>query len=385
MLKKIAVFFILQLWFVCSAIGADRQQILIGHSSAFTGSASDLGTEMRAGLKASFAQINDAGGINGRMIRLISLDDGYEPDRAVQNSKILIEEDQVFALVGQVGTPTAKAAVPYVTERGVPFFAPFTGAEFLRSPFNRYVINMRASYSQEMEKLVSYLVDQKGLERIACFYQNDSYGYDGLKGLRKALAKRGMKLAAYASYERNTVAVMGAVRDIHDEEPDAVIMVGAYAACAEFVKLSKTKLNSDLVFASISFVGTESLREALGKYGEGVIVSQVVPNPHRSDLSLVSNYKDAMELYQHDVAVSFTSFEGYIVGRLFGEIASNVKNPMTRESFIKALESREVFEIGGLMFVYSKTDHQGLDDVFLSWIYPEIREIDDASVSGDSQ
>lgn len=383
MFKKVAFLIFLQL-FLYSNLAVAGQQLLIGHSSAFTGSASDLGTEMRAGLKASFAQINDAGGINGRMIRLISLDDGYEPDRAVQNSKILIEEDQVFALVGQVGTPTAKAAVPYVTERGVPFFAPFTGAEFLRSPFNRYVINMRASYAQEMEKLVAYLVDQKGLTRIACFYQNDSYGYDGLKGLRKALAKRNMSLAVYASYERNTVAVMGAVRDIHDKEPEAVIMVGAYAACAEFVKLSKTKLDSDLVFASISFVGTESLREALGKYGEGVIVSQVVPNPHRSNLPLVTDYKAAMKLYQHDVAVSFTSFEGYIVGRLFGEIASTVKNPITREAFIKAIENKKIFTIGGLRFVYSHTDHQGLDDVFLSWIYPEIREIDEIDGEGDS-
>ena len=374
MLRIIAVFLMLLVW--VNNVSSAPQQILLGHSSAFSGTASDLGTEMRAGLKAAFAQINDNGGINGRMVRLISLDDGYEPDKAVHNSKVLIEEKQVFALVGQVGTPTAKAALPYVIGKKVPFFAPFTGAEFLRSPFSKYVINVRASYFQEMEKLVNYLVDKKGLKRIACFYQNDSYGYDGLKGLRRALEKRGMELVSSASYERNTVAVMGAARDIHNVQPEAVIMVGAYAACAEFVKLSKIKLDSQVVFASVSFVGTESLREALGKYGEGVIVSQVLPNPHRSTLPLVAEYKEAMELYQHDVKVSFTSFEGFVAGRLFGEIARNVRGPMTREAFIKTLEEKRRFNLGGLSFDYSKDDHQGLDDVFLSWIYPEIKCID---------
>ncbi len=367
--------------FVLTVVGAcyamPPQPLLLGHSGAFTGSASDLGIEMRAGLKAAFSRINDSGGVHGRMIRLICLDDGYEPDRALQNSKMLIEENQVFALVGQVGTPTAKAALPYVVGQKVPFFAPFTGAEFLRTPFSRYVINVRPSYFQEMEKLVNYLVNRKGLKRIACFYQNDSYGYDGLKGLRRALAARGMNLVSYASYERNTVAVMGAVRDIYKASPDAVIMVGAYAACAEFIKLSKTKLKTDVTFASISFVGTESLREALGKYGEGVIVSQVVPNPHRSILPLVTEYKEAMELYQHDVPVSFTSFEGYVAGRLFGEIARKIKEPMTRENFIRKIEEQKTFSLGGLSFDYSPKDHQGLDRVFLGWIYPDIVCMDD--------
>ena len=170
--------------------------IVLGQSCALSGPAQNLGLEMRAGLLAAFSAINDAGGIHGREIILLSRDDGYEPDEAVRNTKALIYDDQVFALVGAVGTPTAKAVAPIVSEEKIPFFGPFTGAEFLRTPFNKYVINVRASYFQEMEKLASYLVDEKKLRRIACFYQNDSYGFAGLRGIEIALAKRGMTLVA---------------------------------------------------------------------------------------------------------------------------------------------------------------------------------------------
>lgn len=363
--------------FFC-AIGmlhAEDGRILVGQSSAFSGGAGDIGNEMRAGLQAAFAEINDSGGVRGRSIQLISRDDGYEPDRAVQNSNALVEDNQVFALIGQVGTPTAKAVLPLVDKREVPFFAPLTGAEFLRTPFNKNVINVRASYSQEMEKLVAYLVDYKKLSQISCFYQNDSYGYDGLRGLEDVLAKRGMVLVSSASYERNTVAVMGAVRTIHKDSPQAVVMVGAYAACAEFIKLSKTKKSSDVVFGSISFVGTESLKESLGKYGENVIVSQVVPNPHVEKLPIVRKYRESMARYQHDVAISFNSFEGYIAGRLFGKIAGSVPSALTRQSFIAAMEKVGRFDLGGVVLTFGAEDHQGLDDVFLSEIYPEIQEV----------
>ena len=360
---------------VAGVHGREASKILVGQSSAFSGSARDLGIEMRAGLQAAFAEVNDAGGVRGRAIKLLSKDDGYEPDRALQNSKVMVEEDQVFALIGQVGTPTAKAVLPLVAERGIPLFAPLTGAAVLRTPFNKNVINVRASYFQEMEQLIAYLVGYKKFSRIACFYQNDSYGFDGLKGLEKVLAKRGMSLLTSASYERNTVAVMGAVRTIQKERPQAVVMVGAYAACAEFIKLSKSKTDSDAVFASISFVGTESLKEALGKYGENVIISQVVPNPHSERLAVVQAYRKAMALYQHDVAISFNSFEGYIAGRLFAKIAESVPAALTRKSFVTAMETVGEFDLGGVVLRFGDGDHQGLDDVFLSEIYPEIQEI----------
>ncbi|MGW8192629.1 MAG: ABC transporter substrate-binding protein [Desulforhopalus sp.] len=353
--------------------------LVLGQSCALSGPSQNLGLEMRAGLLAAFSLINDSGGIRGREIILLSRDDGYEPDKAVRNTRALIYDDQVFALVGAVGTPTSQAVAPIVSEAKIPFFGPLTGAEFLRSPFNRYLINVRASYFQEMEKLASYLVDRKKIRRIACFYQNDSYGFAGLRGIEIALARRGMKLIGSGSYERNTVAVMGAMKDIYDEAPEAVVLVGAYSACAEFIKLSKNKISKNVIFCNISFVGTESLREALGGYGRDVIVSEVVPNPDNTDLALVREFRRAMRKYQHDAPISFISLEGFIVGTLFGKICMAVKGELTREKFISAMEDVGRFEMGGVVLQFGPRDHQGLDNIYLTQIYPTVTKLQDES------
>ncbi len=349
--------------------------IVLGQSCALSGPAQNLGLEMRAGLLAAFSSINDAGGVHGRELILLSRDDGYEPDEAVRNTKGLIYDDQVFALIGAVGTPTSKAVAPIVSEERVPFFGPFTGAEFLRTPFNKYVINVRASYFQEMEKLASYLIDQKKLHRIACFYQNDSYGFAGLRGIEIALSKRGMTLVAKGSYERNTVAVIGALRDIYQEKPEAVVLVGAYSACAEFIKLSTNKIAGEVIFGNISFVGTESLREALGAYGRDVVVSQVVPSPHDANIALIGEFKSDMTKYQHDAPISFTSLEGFIVGKLFGQIAMAVQGELTRAKFIATMETVGRFDLGGLVLRFGPKDHQGMDTVYLTRIYPTVQEL----------
>lgn len=349
--------------------------IVVGQSSALSGPAENLGLEMRAGLVAAFSLFNDSDGVSGREIILLSLDDGYEPDKAVKNTTSLIYDHQVFALIGAVGTPTSKAVAPIVSENKVPFFAPFTGAEFLRNPFNRYVINVRASYFQEMEKLASYLVEEKKIKKIACFYQNDSYGFSGLRGIEIALEKRGMTLVSKGSYERNTVAVRGAMRDIYEAQPEAVVLVGAYGACSEFIKLSKVKIGENLVFCNISFVGTESLRKSLGGYGKGVIVSQVVPYPGDSDISLIEEYQQAMTKYQHDAPISFTSLEGFIAGKLFCMIASSVEGELTREKFITTMEQVGTFDLGGLVLHFGPQDHQGLDNIYLTQIFPKVRKL----------
>jgi len=351
--------------------------LVLGQSCALSGPAQNLGLEMRAGLLAAFSLINDEGGIHGREIILLSRDDGYEPDKAVRNTKSLIYDEQVFALIGAVGTPTSMAVSPIVSEAKIPFFGPFTGAEFLRAPFNKYVINVRASYFQEMEKLASYLIDKKKMRRIACFYQNDSYGFAGLRGIEIALAERGMTLISKGSYERNTVAVMGALRDIYEEKPEAVVLVGAYSACAEFIKLSKNKIAGDVTFCNISFVGTESLRTALDGYGQGVIVSQVVPSPHDTNITLIGDFKRAMAKYQHDAPISFTSLEGFITGKLFGKIAMAVRGELTREKFIATMEEIGRFDLSGLVLQFGPLDHQGMDAIYLTQIYPIVEKLKD--------
>lgn len=358
-----------------AAEGNHNSTLLLGQSCALSGPAKNLGLGMRAGLLAALAKTNEEGGVKGLKVHLRSKDDGYEPDRAIKNTLELIQDDQVFLLIGEVGTPTSKAVVPIIEKYKVPFFAPSTGAELLRTPFNRYVINLRASYYQEMEALASYLIDALKLQRISCFYQNDSYGFSGLEGIERALKKRGMQLISRGSYERNTVAVMGGLQEIYRAEPEAVILIGTYGACAEFIKLSKAKKKKTKIYGNISFVGTESLQEALGTYGENVIVSQVVPFPWDETIPFIREYKEAMYKYQHHSPISFISLEGYIAGRLFAEIANKVPGDLTREQFIQTMQQIGHFDLGGILFQFSKTDHQGMDSIYLTTIFPTILKV----------
>lgn len=348
--------------------GVTDSEILLGQSCALSGPAQALGQGMRAGLLASFSEINDAGGVGGRRIRLISRDDGYEPDRAIVNTRALIEDENVFLLIGEVGTPTSKAVVPIAENARVPFFGPFTGAEFLRNPYKEYVVNIRASYYQEMEKLTQYLVDRNNLKRIACFYQNDGYGQAGLSGIEIALKKRSMALVATGTYERNTVAVKGGLLKIRRARPEAVVMVGAYKPCAEFIKMAKKVGMKETVFCNISFVGTEALRNELGEAGEGCIISQVVSYPWDKSIPLVKKYHEAMKKYQPQQKTGFVSLEGYMVGRLFCMVTESTNGILTRNNFLKAISETKKFDLGGMKLIYGPKDHQGMDRVFLTII-----------------
>lgn len=357
------------------AQGADMVPIVLGQSCALTGPAKDLGLEMRAGLLAAFSKINDAGGVKGRDIVLLSRDDGYEPDRAVKNTLDFIQNENVFMLIGEVGTPTSNAVIPLVEQHQIPFFAPFTGAEFLRVPFRKYVINVRASYFQEMEKLASYLIDVKKIRKIACFYQDDSYGLAGLEGIERALQKRGLDLVSRGNYERNTVAVLRGLTDVMQAEPEAVVLVGTYSACAEFIKLGKARTAKELLYCNISFVGTESLQATLGRYTSNVIVSQVVPYPKDTTIALIHEYTDAMNKYQHDAPISFTSLEGYIAGKLFYQISSAVPGELQRGKFISTMEQIGTFDLGGVVLQFGPGDHQGMEDIYLTEINPTVKKV----------
>ena len=244
--------------------GVTPTSILIGQSAAFSGPAMELGNEMRAGALAYFQAINAAGGINGRKIELRSLDDGYEPDRAAANTKKLID-DGVFLLFGYVGTPTSNASKPIFTAARVPFVGPFTGAESLRNPLNRYIFNIRASYFDETDKIVAQMTGQT-LDKIAVFYQNDDYGKAGLAGVQRAMDKRNLKIVATGTVERNTVDVAAAVKSISKVEPQAIIMISAYKSCAAFIKAMRAA-GFNPQFMNVSFVGSKALAHETGVDG----------------------------------------------------------------------------------------------------------------------
>ncbi|MBU1043604.1 MAG: ABC transporter substrate-binding protein [Candidatus Omnitrophica bacterium] len=352
---------------VFAETGVTESKIIIGQSAALSGPTKALGIEMKAGMNAYFGYINSIGGVNGRKFELVSYDDGYEPERCIEQTRKLIS-DGVFALIGYVGTPTSKAAVPIVEQEKIPFIGAFAGAEFLRNPVKHYVLNVRGSYFDETEALVKRVVDEQGIKKIACFYQNDSYGQAGLAGVKNALAKRSMVLEAEGTYERNTLAVKGGLAMINSADVGAVIMIGAYAPCAEFIKLAKQIGMTDVKFLNISFVGSDALREALGSEGEGVIISQVVPFPWDNSIPLINEYKEMLAKFSPEQPHGFVSLEGFMVAKLFVDAVKACGADITREGLISAIESKGVFDLGGVKLTFGSNDHQGMDTVNLTEI-----------------
>lgn len=346
-----------------NGVSADR--ILLGQSVALTGPAAQLGIQMRNGIKAYLDAVNAKGGVNGRKIELTTLDDGYEPARTVPNTKKLIAENKVFALIGYVGTPTSVPVIPIFSEAKVPFIGPFTGAEALRAPFNRYIFHVRASYYDETDKIVEQVVSIGG-KNIAVFYQNDGYGQAGLKGVEIATQKRNMKIAALGTVERNTVMVEEAVAKILAAKPDAVVMISAYTACAEFIRQMK-KAGSAATFYNVSFVGSKALADALGKDGVGVAISQVVPYPWGTAVPVVKEYQQLSEKAGFK-DYNFSAIEGFLVAKVFVEGLRRTGKNLTREAFIGEMEKMHDVDLGGFYVSYSPTNHAGSKFVDLTII-----------------
>jgi ABC-type branched-subunit amino acid transport system substrate-binding protein len=347
--------------------GVSNDKIVFGQAAALEGPAAQLGLDMQAGIRAAFAEANKAGGVKGRKLDLVSLDDGYEPTKSIEATKKLMDEHKVFALVGPVGTPTSAATQPIALQAGIPFIGPFTGAEFLRSQPN--VVNVRGSYFQETEEMVERLTKDRGITRIALFYQDDAFGRAGLAGVQKALAKRGMELAAEGTFERNTVAVKGALLSIQKGRPEAVIMVGSYKPCAEFIKLAR-QIKMDAVMVNISFVGSQALAKELGPAGTGVVVTQVVPFPGDTSIPLVARYQAALKATNADAQPGFGTLEGYMVGRVVIAALEKIDGEPTRRALLDTIFSN-TFDLGGVRLSYGPNDNQGMDDVFLTIIQPD--------------
>lgn len=350
------------------APGVSADRILFGQSAALSGPAAALGQGMRLGIEAAFAEINRQGGVHGRRLELVSLDDGYEPEAALTNTRELLQEEQVFALIGPVGTPTSRAAEPVATQSGAPYIGPFTGAEFLREPeMAPTAVNVRASYFQETDEMVERLTEDLGVSRIAVLYQDDSYGNAGLTGVQMALAARRLELSGLAAYQRNTTAVKVAVLELRRANPEAVIIIGAYRPVAEFVRWAK-RIDFSPILINISFVGSEALAAELGPAGEGVLITQVVPFPEDTSLRVVRTYRDALRRQERGAPPSFVSLEGYIAGRLTGEVLDRAGPELTRAGFLETLTTIRNLDFGGFSLTYGPGDTQGSDRVFLTRI-----------------
>ena len=347
------------------AAGVSDDAVLFGQSAVFRGPSQRLGREMRLGIQTAFLEINQAGGVHGRELRLKTLDDSYETDYAFHTTKRLIEKEQVFALIGEVGTPTSRVASVLAHDAGVPFLAPFTGAEFLRDPALDNVINLRASYHQETEEMVARLTDDLGITRVGVLYQDDTFGTDGLVGVKRALERRGLEPVGSWHYQRNSGIVRRAATEIVITNPEAVIAIGSHEATVGVIELVRRDI--DPVFMTVSFAG-DALADTLGENSDGVYVTQVVPFPHDSKLPIVARYQAALSSYYSQEEVGFVSLEGYIAGRLAIYGLDACGRELDRECFVNALRATEIIDIDGFRLEYGPNDNQGSDMVLLTAI-----------------
>lgn len=340
--------------------GVSPGEVLIGMVNAQSGPAAGLGAGMHAGVEAYFARINAEGGVNGRKIRLIVKDDGYEPARSAALTEQLIKDDQVFALLGYVGTPTSRAALPIAAQAEVPYLFPFTGAEFLRTPLKKWAFNLRASYFDETEAIVERISKDLGSQKVALLMQDDSFGEAVKSGLAGALNKRGMSIHAEARIQRNSLDVDRAVAALRLAKPDAIVFVGTYQQLAAAIKQAKAS-GVTARFFTVSFIGTENFISAAGADGDGVYITQVMPSPHDRSLAVIRDYLADIQPSK----VGYASLEGYVAAMVFVKALASTGSRPTRAELADALQYLST-DLGGFKVTFSPNNHQGSTAVFLT-------------------
>lgn len=346
------------------AAGAAGDVIKIGMVNDQSGANKGSGRGMKVGVDAYFKAVNANGGVNGRKIELVTMDDQMATDRTIDCLLKLADEQKVFAVVGSVGTSNCVASLPVVKEYKLPYINPRTGATELRTPVVREVFHVRASYQQEVDRIVDQLVKQ-GAKRFAVFYQNDGLGTDILSSTEKAVKRHGLSVVSKGSFERNTVAVTAGLASIMEGKPDAIIVGAVYKPGAEFIKLAR-KEGVTARLASGSFAGGMNLVKAVGpEAAEGVIMSQVVPELDDLSLPITRECKEAIEKNPEEVGFNSVSMEGCMAAKSIVMALEKAGNPPTQAAFIQAYETMKEADMGGIKLTFTPQDHQGQDNVYL--------------------
>jgi ABC-type branched-subunit amino acid transport system substrate-binding protein len=342
-------------------VGVTDSSITLGMSAPFTGPNGLYGMQMREAMLAHFDQVNKSGGVNGRKVELVTIDDGYETERTLANTKTLIQDKQVFALMGYYGsTPTTEAMNKVFGPAKVPLVGTISGAGTLReppasNPNSRYMFNIRASYADEAEAIVNQII-ALGLKNIAVFYQNDGFGKSGLEGVTNALKRANLTPVAVGTVERNSLDVAKATEAISKVNPQAVVMVTLYKPTAAFVKAMK-QLGQFPMFLTLSPVGAEVLAQELGNDARGIGISQVVPYPWNDTIGIVRDYQRLLDKQKDKF--SYYGLEGYITARLMTEALKKAGKDVTREKLVSTLEGLQNFDLGGFKINYSANSRQG--------------------------
>jgi ABC-type branched-subunit amino acid transport system substrate-binding protein len=331
--------------------------IKLGQSLPLSGPLTELGSEYRDGALAYFKWANSKGGVSGRKIDLVTLDDGYVVDKTVANAKKLLDEDNVFAFFGMFGSANYAALMPLINERSVPSVAPYTGSDGLRAQTSPTTFWLRASYGDETEKIVDQLTTL-GINRIAVFYQDDAFGKAGLAGVEAALSKRKLKVLVTGVYDKTRNDVVDAVKAIGVAEPQAVVMISTYKPTAAFVRQMRLAGKQPQFFA-LSVVGLKALSAELGAEAAGVAISQVVPFPDNSTAPVVREMRQLPAAMLPAAGVTYTTLEGFIAAKVMAEALRRAGPQLSREKLVAALESMRDFDVGGFPVNYAGGSHLG--------------------------
>jgi branched-chain amino acid transport system substrate-binding protein len=352
-------------------IGVSASSVVFGQSAPLSGPNAELGNDIRNGALAYFNQVNDAGGVHGRRLELMSLDDANQVPRAEANTRKLVEEQGVFALFGYASATLSRPALPIVDQHRVPFLSPFTGADPMRL-FNRYVYNMRASYADELEKIVEHYTTF-GIKRFAVVHYDDVVGKENLSAVERALKKRGLAPASVAGFkDRAKPEIEDGVKDVMKGNPEVVIFTTLYKATSDFIKRSQ-KAGFDAQMVSNSFPGSSPLAKELGKEGAGVAIAQVVPPPTKRSVPVVQEYQAAIEKQLGRKEYSFTSLEAFIGAKVAAEALKRAGPRPTRQAFMQALDGMKSFDTGGYVVGFSPSDHNGSAYVELTVIGRDLK------------
>jgi len=352
--------------------GVTARSIVIGQSTPLTGSNAELGNDIRNGALAYLQKVNDAGGVHGRRIELVTLDDGNTVPRAEANTKKLVEEQGVFALFGYPSATLSRPALPFVEKHRVPFLGPFTGADPMRV-FNKHVYNMRASYADELEKIVDHFVPL-GVKRFSIVYYDDVVGRENLTAVDRALKARGLTAVSHAAFkDRAKPDIAAGVQEVAKGQPDVVILTTLYKATSDFIKLARAS-GMGAQWASNSFPGASPLAKELGgKDGAGVIVATVVPPPSKRSLQIVQEYQAAIEKQLGKKDLSFTSLESYIGAKVMVEALRRAGPKLTREGFMRELDNMKGYDTGGYIVGFGPSNHNGSAFVELTVIGRDLK------------
>ena len=353
-----------------AAQGLTSSQILIGQSAPLTGANAELGKDIRNGAAAYFRKLNDAGGVHGRKVELVSLDDANTVARSEENTKKLLDEHKVFALFGYASATLSRPALPLVAKHNVPFLSPFTGADPMRV-FDKNVYNMRASYADELEKIVEHFAPL-GMKRFSIVYYDDVVGRENLAAVDRALKKRNYATVSVAALkDRAKPDIEAGVREVAKGQPDVIILTTLYKASADFIKVARSSGVSAQMISN-SFPGASPLAKELGKDGAGVVVATVVPPFAKASLPIVSEYRSAMDKQFGDKAYSFTSLESYIGAKVAVEAMRRAGPKLTREAYTRALDGMKEFDVGGYAVSFSPANHNGSSYVELTVISKDL-------------